>query len=495
VPNSIISLSGVNSTKRKIARYDFVLMRYRDRSLTRRAAYLVRDTSISQELCIHDEETVLSAAVRESRIDAKSLLFKYLADRVGISSSLVFLPSCRTRAGLNFVHLPSDSGRILVDLVRPSTLFDSVKHSDLVSKYMDSPIVIEDKLIQSCCTSKSSNFHTFLGPTFLYNVILDTVEGENRRNDRLRSGLEILCDLSVSHVSIGDQIGSGQFAKVHRGKIGPFPCACKVINTSEMPVAQLNQLFEREIPILRLCQNHPSILQLIGVDRRPGSIVILSELCSSSLYDLIQTLKKQRNPLDDGPSPGFSLVDVIFVARSLLSALSHLSNHNIAHRDLKSHNILLNVRPPSEAASTVGSRGTASMILECKLADFGLAKQIKQGKLSLRKSVGSRRWMAPEVQSGETPYNTTCDIWSLGLILVEMITLDLPFPSLNALDIKAAVLGGSAVCYDPDSVLRHRPDLGPVIDIIQQCLIADPASRPTASQLLQSPIFSQHNTE
>lgn len=288
-----------------------------------------------------------------------------------------------------------------------------------------------------------------------------------------------------------EKIGSGQFATVHRGRIGPFQCAVKVISTKELPRPQLQLLFSREIPILRLCRGQESILQLAGVYSGTDSIQIASELCAMSLYSAIQLAKQKKRS-------AFSLQEILIVGKSLLKAVycAHfqhaktllsdalccvpdLSTNRILHRDIKSHNVLLNT-------STDGRQ----TILECKLGDFGLAKQLKPTKDAARKSVGSRRWMAPEMQSGAEKYDFKCDIWAIGLVLVEMMTLELPFASFNALDVGSVISQGLELSYRSDVVLQNAPHLAGLVEIVDLLLQRDPTLRPTPSQVLAEPMFS-----
>lgn len=159
-------------------------------------------------------------------------------------------------------------------------------------------------------------------------------------------------------------------------------------------------------------------------------------------------------------------------------SLPVLATHRIVHRDIKSHNILLNL-------------DERSRILEVKLADFGLAKQLDVRKGYATKSIGSRRWMAPEVQSGDMKYDMRCDIWSFGLTLVECVTLELPFPGVTALDTKQIILSGTAPAFDIADTQRRKPEYLPVLDIIQRCLTRDAVARPTAAQLLEKPLFHE----
>lgn len=96
------------------------------------------------------------------------------------------------------------------------------------------------------------------------------------------------------------------------------------------------------------------------------------------------------------------------VVRDILRALSRLHRLNRIHRDIRSDNILLNLRG------------------EVKLADFGYCAQLTSTQPQRNSIVGTPYWMAPEVIKGQN-YDQKVDIWSLGVVLLEMAEGDPPY--------------------------------------------------------------------
>ncbi|NWH83765.1 PAK3 kinase, partial [Aegithalos caudatus] len=90
------------------------------------------------------------------------------------------------------------------------------------------------------------------------------------------------------------------------------------------------------------------------------------------------------------------------VSRECLQGLDFLHSNRVIHRDVKSSNILL------------GMDGSV------KLADFGLCAQLSPEQKHCSSMVGTAHWMAPEVVTS-SPYGPKVDIWSFGIVTIEMV--------------------------------------------------------------------------
>lgn len=153
------------------------------------------------------------------------------------------------------------------------------------------------------------------------------------------------------------------------------------------------------------------------------------------------------------------------VCQSVLQALVYLHDKGVIHRDIKSDSILLT------------SSG------QIKLSDFGFCAQISPEIPKRRSFVGTPYWMAPELIS-RIPYGTSVDIWSLGIMVIEMVDGEPPF--FNETPINALKMIKDCV----PSKMRHSDQVSTVLrGFVNRLLTRTPNDRATAAQLLRNPFL------
>ena len=143
------------------------------------------------------------------------------------------------------------------------------------------------------------------------------------------------------------------------------------------------------------------------------------------------------------------------------SALNYIHSKKIVHADLKPHNVLLHGKD-----------------YDVKLADFGISQALSRNYNQLHEMAGSLAYSSPELLSGE-PYNEKTDVWALGCLLYEMITLKLAYGGGSEESIRQRIID-----KDPPSFSKTvSDDLRVLYDM---CMKKDPKERASVKQLLQT---------
>jgi len=187
--------------------------------------------------------------------------------------------------------------------------------------------------------------------------------------------------------------------------------------------------------------NHAHICTVHGIEEEGSQVFIVMEYIEGG------TLREKL--------PFSNINDALSIVIQIGEALQEAHAKGIVHRDIKADNIMLT------------SKGQA------KVMDFGLAKL--KGSLKLTKSsstVGTLAYMAPEqFQGGEV--DARSDIFSLGVLLFELLTGKTPFRGEHE-----AAMVYSIVNEEPESILQHRPEISSgIVHILGKALEKDPADR------------------
>mmetsp|Transcript_19151 Transcript_19151/g.31340 ORF Transcript_19151/g.31340 Transcript_19151/m.31340 type:complete len:370 (+) Transcript_19151:184-1293(+) len=249
------------------------------------------------------------------------------------------------------------------------------------------------------------------------------------------------------------KMGEGRYASVwlSRDKLTNEVCALKIMKVGDNETLREQLRMETKIHS-RL--SHPNIIGFRGALEDKENMYVLVEPASGNLFQVL----KRRGSLPE---------DVVakYVCQ-IAKALIYLHENGIVHRDIKPENILL---------STSG---------EIKLADFGSAVEGPWADSGL--SVSTLDYRSPEIVAGERHTYST-DVWSLGVLVHELLTGRPPFEVPSEADTCARI---SAVQYTcPQSMSAEAKDL------IGKLLLKDPEARLSLKDLLNHPYIVHHTAE
>jgi len=199
--------------------------------------------------------------------------------------------------------------------------------------------------------------------------------------------------------------------------------------------------------------DHPNIIKFLG-----------SEVIKDTLFIYLEYIPGGSIKYLLNKYGTFNCKIIKIYLKQIIAGLEYLHSKGVVHRDIKSANILVDLKG------------------NIKLSDFGVSGQISikknEGESGFLESLkGTLLWMAPEVIC-QTKYGKKADIWSLGCTLLEMSTGVPPWGKIEN-QMQAILLIGKSN-ENPDIPNNLDKDL---IDFLRKCFIRNPKERPSATDL------------
>lgn len=273
---------------------------------------------------------------------------------------------------------------------------------------------------------------------------LETAYKENLKTDDPRphyADLQSVARGGFGQVYLGRRVSDDRMVAI---KIIPLSARIKRV-----------RLFN-EIALMFLCQ-HENVTSLLETYEFEEQVwVVMEYMNRGALTDLITPGPNGRHKMTEP--------EIAFVCRNVLEALRYMHQRYRVHRDIKSDNVLLAVTPTGQAL--------------VKLADFGFATQLTDIESARTSKIGTPAWMAPEVVLKQH-YDQAADIWSFGMVCLEMADSEPPF--LNLPRVKCL----QAIVEQPSPTMRNPEKWSPEFnDFVAKALTKDPTNRPNSDTLL-----------
>ena len=252
-------------------------------------------------------------------------------------------------------------------------------------------------------------------------------------------------------------LGEGSYGKAFlcENQSTNLTCVIKQIVVEGMSDKEKEDVFNEAAILGKL--DHQNIIKLFEVfdSKVPKhTLNIVTEYADGG--DLAEKIKSQNNK-------PFTEQEILDYFTQICLALKHIHEKKIIHRDLKSGNVFL----------------MKSGLV--KLGDFGIAKGFQNTMDKAKTMVGTPYYLSPEIIENK-PYDAKSDIWSLGVLLYEMMTFKMPFNANSLPNLSLKIMRGN---YPPPPSLYTR-DLR---EIVIRCLKVNPSGRPRIQEILSMPII------
>ena len=255
---------------------------------------------------------------------------------------------------------------------------------------------------------------------------------------------QLLNTLFDKRYRIMRKLGSGGMANVYLAEDQELGrrVAIKILNDRHAGDEQFIERFRREAKNAAGL-SHPNIVSIYDRGEAEGTYYIAMEyLDGRSLKELILTR---------GPAPVSVAVDY---ARQMLSALRFAHRNGIVHRDIKPHNVL------------VDAEG------HLKVTDFGIARAGASQMTEEGSIIGTAQYLSPEQARG-TKVDQTSDLYSVGIVLYEMLSGQVPFTGDSPVEIAMKHLSAT-----PPPLRAKRPDIPESLElVVMRALAKDPTQR------------------
>ena len=294
-------------------------------------------------------------------------------------------------------------------------------------------------------------------------LLTQRIDDLEESHDKLSStvfGVYGLMPINLDNIEYYDIIGDGSSeAKVYKCCVDGWRCVVKKID-KKMCSPRGKDVLRDELNLLYQLPKHPNIINyLFHKDMGNELCLFMTEYDMTLNQEILRRKETDRH---------FGRRRIILICKEICKGMAFLHENNIIHRDLKSHNIFINLR--------------GKIVTDVVVGDFDVSmNSIKRRPVSC---IGTPGYIAPEVLQASVcnPYDEKSDVFSFGMILYELMTLDPPYKSKkNAFMISKAILNGDKPHIDDDISDMYDE----LVDLHLICIETNPSLRFSFAEILE----------
>ena len=227
----------------------------------------------------------------------------------------------------------------------------------------------------------------------------------------------------------------------------------------------------QEFKIIQLCsKNNANSLKCYEYFSREESFVIIMELCDIDLGKLLkEKIKKDKK--------GYNWDELLEIFNQLNIAFRVMREKKIIHRDLKLENILIKYEDKED-----------KKLFKVKLADYGCSKilnSLSRNYCNTRAGIGTLQYIAPEIFMKKEKYNYKCDLWSIGIIIYNLVFGKMPFSGVTE-----TALSNYINNFNNENIQSTGNKV--LDDLIKKLLEKEPEKRLSWEQYFNHPFFTKN---
>lgn len=257
-------------------------------------------------------------------------------------------------------------------------------------------------------------------------------------------------------------IGNGMGTSIFSCLVDGWQCCMKEMSLEGVSEAEV-KAFETEVELLEKLPYHANIARYLFHEKSDNRYRLFMTKYAMSLRDVITT---RRTNVSAGTASYFYPGEIAKWVAQVANGVDFLHKNHVVHRNLK----------PDVVLCTLDTRGFLSNLA---ITDFDSAKAVSKKKQA-KTQIGTPSYMSPEVfcTDGSVPYTQKVDVWGLGMLIYELMTLMTPYEDEDFSKLNTLIPSGTLPSTD-----HIASDYDALLQIFRECCQLDPAKRPEVKRV------------